>query len=63
MPSVLFNILVPCSNTDCHHINKIATGKKHGRVWDANTKLATGKIVLFVCIDYVLMRLRILDTN
>lgn len=39
-----FNILVTCSNTDCHHINKIATGKKHGRVWDANTKLATAMI-------------------
>uniref|UniRef100_K1QDA4 Tripartite motif-containing protein 3 n=1 Tax=Magallana gigas TaxID=29159 RepID=K1QDA4_MAGGI len=37
-------LTVPCSNTDCHHINKIATGKKHGRVWDANTKLATAAI-------------------
>jgi hypothetical protein len=24
-------------------MNKIPTGKKHGKVWDANTKLATGK--------------------
>lgn len=52
-----------CSNIDCYYINKIVIGKKYGRVWDVNIKLVIGKIVLFVCIDYVFMRLRILDIN
>jgi hypothetical protein len=31
-----------CSNTKCHHtMDKILMRKKHGKVWDANTKLAT----------------------
>ncbi|XP_062581909.1 uncharacterized protein LOC134243696 [Saccostrea cucullata] len=31
---------VCCSNTKCNHINHAKTGKKHGRVWDVNTKLS-----------------------
>ena len=34
---------VPCYNTKCSEINSIPTGKRHGNVWDANSKLATGK--------------------
>ncbi|XP_061171002.1 uncharacterized protein LOC133180520 [Saccostrea echinata] len=35
---------VQCQNTTCQHVNKIATGKRHGKIWDANTKLATGMV-------------------
>ncbi|XP_065944826.1 uncharacterized protein [Magallana gigas] len=33
---------VRCRNLWCGHVNVIPTGKRHGRIWDANTKLATG---------------------
>lgn len=33
---------VQCKNTICQHLNTIPTGKRHGKIWDANTKLATG---------------------
>lgn len=33
---------VSCKNTICQHLNIIPTGKRHGKIWDANTKLATG---------------------
>nr|XP_034322437.1 uncharacterized protein LOC109617730 [Crassostrea gigas] len=35
---------VRCRNLWCGHVNVIPTGKRHGRIWDANTKLATGMI-------------------
>ena len=34
---------VHCYNTECNEINSIPTGKRHGGVWDAKSKLATGK--------------------
>ena len=34
---------VHCYNTKCNEINSIPTGKRHGGVWDAKSKLATGK--------------------
>lgn len=34
---------IPCLNTSCNHINNVPTGKKHNRVWDANSKLVAGK--------------------
>nr|XP_022290026.1 uncharacterized protein LOC111101728 [Crassostrea virginica] len=33
-----------CQNTTCKHKNIVPTGKRHGRIWDANTKLAAGMI-------------------
>lgn len=33
---------VLCQNTLCRHINTVSTGKQHGRIWDASTKLAAG---------------------
>ncbi|XP_078328929.1 uncharacterized protein LOC111121070 isoform X2 [Crassostrea virginica] len=33
---------VMCQNTTCKHKNIVPTGKRHGRIWDANTKLAAG---------------------
>nr|XP_034331420.1 uncharacterized protein LOC117680512 isoform X2 [Crassostrea gigas] len=33
---------VQCKNTICQYLNTIPTGKRHGKIWDANTKLATG---------------------
>ncbi|XP_061195042.1 uncharacterized protein LOC133203237 [Saccostrea echinata] len=35
---------VRCRNLWCGHVNVIPTGKRHARIWDANTKLATGMI-------------------
>ncbi|XP_056013520.1 uncharacterized protein LOC130052467 [Ostrea edulis] len=37
-------IKIPCSNTCCQYLNNVPTGKKHGRVWDANTKLAAAMV-------------------
>ena len=34
---------VLCVNQSCKNINAIPTGKQHNRIWDVNTKLATGK--------------------
>ena len=34
---------IVCNNTVCQTVNNVPTGKKHQRVWDANSKLATGK--------------------
>lgn len=34
---------VLCVNQSCKKINVIPTGKQHNRIWDVNTKLATGK--------------------
>ncbi|XP_071141460.1 uncharacterized protein [Mytilus edulis] len=33
---------VQCFNTSCMHVNSVPTGKRHDRVWDVNSKLATG---------------------
>lgn len=33
---------IQCKNTICQHLNTIPTGKRHGKIGDANTKLATG---------------------
>ena len=33
---------IMCVNTVCQYTNCIPTGKKHGQVWDVNTKLAAG---------------------
>ena len=38
-------IKVLCQNTLCRHIKTVSTGKRHGRIWDANTKLAAGTAV------------------
>lgn len=35
---------VQCKNTICQHLNTIPTGKRHGKIWDANTKLATSTV-------------------
>lgn len=35
---------VQCFNTNCMYINHIPTGKRHDRIWDVNTKLATGLV-------------------
>ncbi|XP_056004761.1 uncharacterized protein LOC125659810 isoform X2 [Ostrea edulis] len=37
-------IKIPCSNTCCQYLNNVPTGKKHGRVWNANTKLAAAMV-------------------
>ncbi|VDI23020.1 Hypothetical predicted protein [Mytilus galloprovincialis] len=37
-------IKIPCYNTRCLHINNVATGKRHNKIWDANTKLATAMV-------------------
>ena len=34
-----------CVNTSCQFKNVVPTGKKHGHVWDVNTKLAAGKYI------------------
>jgi hypothetical protein len=39
-------IKILCQNTSCARINTIPTGKRHGRIWDANTKLAAGTILI-----------------
>uniref|UniRef100_A0A8W8NXR6 Mutator-like transposase domain-containing protein n=1 Tax=Magallana gigas TaxID=29159 RepID=A0A8W8NXR6_MAGGI len=31
---------IPCMNSACKMINNVATGKRHNKIWDANTKLA-----------------------
>ncbi|XP_061186114.1 uncharacterized protein LOC133195733 [Saccostrea echinata] len=31
---------IPCMNTQCQFINNVPTGKRHNKVWDANSKLA-----------------------
>ncbi|CAC5424590.1 unnamed protein product [Mytilus coruscus] len=36
---------VQCFNTICMHVNSVPTGKRHDRVWDVNSKLATGNVV------------------
>ena len=38
---------IACSNTKCNHLNNVPTGKRHGNVWDAYSKLAAG-ILLFL---------------
>ena len=35
---------IPCFNTMCRHINNVPTGKRKDKVWDANVKLAAGKV-------------------
>ncbi|XP_078337480.1 uncharacterized protein LOC111112391 [Crassostrea virginica] len=32
-----------CQNTTCQHKNIVPTGKRHGRIWDANAKLAAAR--------------------
>ncbi|CAC5421697.1 unnamed protein product [Mytilus coruscus] len=36
---------IVCANTACLHTNLIPTGKRRGKVWDVNSKLATAKKV------------------
>lgn len=36
---------IPCSNTNCKHVNNVPTGKRHNKVWDANRKLVAGKYI------------------
>lgn len=31
---------IPCMNSACKMINNVPTGKRHNKIWDANTKLA-----------------------
>ncbi|XP_071144059.1 uncharacterized protein [Mytilus edulis] len=33
-----------CFNTSCMHVNSVPTGKRHDRVWDVNSKLATALV-------------------
>ncbi|CAG2230313.1 UAP1 [Mytilus edulis] len=35
---------VQCFNTICMHVNSVPTGKRHDRVWDVNSKLATALV-------------------
>ncbi|VDI27874.1 Hypothetical predicted protein [Mytilus galloprovincialis] len=35
---------VQCFNTSCMHVNSVPTGKRHDRVWDVNSKLATALV-------------------
>ena len=46
---------VMCQNTTCKHKNIVPTGKRHGRIWDANTKLAAGIIIppVLIFISFV----------
>ena len=46
---------VMCQNMTCQHKNIIPTGKRHGRIWDANTKLAVGIIIppVLIFISFV----------
>lgn len=41
---------VQCFNTNCLNINHIPTGERHGRIWDVNTKLATGLVHLGIAV-------------
>ncbi|CAC5368486.1 unnamed protein product [Mytilus coruscus] len=34
---------IPCSNLVCKFINHVPTGKRHNRIWNANTKLAAAR--------------------
>ena len=44
MQMYLLGFHVPCYNTKSNKINSIPTGKRHGCLWDANSKLPTGKV-------------------
>ncbi|CAC5368323.1 unnamed protein product [Mytilus coruscus] len=35
---------IPCKNTGCQYTNTVPTGKRHQKVFDMNTKLATGML-------------------
>ncbi|XP_076102946.1 uncharacterized protein LOC143072050 [Mytilus galloprovincialis] len=35
---------IPCNNIRCQHMNNVHTGKRHDKIWDANTKLATAMV-------------------
>lgn len=36
---------IPCMNSACKMINNVPTGKRHNKIWDANTKLAAGQYI------------------
>ncbi|XP_061190963.1 uncharacterized protein LOC133199106 [Saccostrea echinata] len=44
---------VCCSNTKCNHINHVKTGKKHGKVWDVNTKLSAAMVHVGIGVTQV----------
>ncbi|CAG2218097.1 unnamed protein product [Mytilus edulis] len=33
-----------CMNRNCNHLNNVPTGKRHGRIWDINSKVALAAI-------------------
>ncbi|XP_063436978.1 uncharacterized protein LOC134718408 [Mytilus trossulus] len=37
-------IKIPCNNIRCQHMFNVQTGKRHDKIWDANTKLATAMV-------------------
>ena len=39
MQKHVLDFQVPCYNTKCYEINSITTGKRHGGVWNANSKV------------------------
>lgn len=37
---------IMCMNRNCNHLNNVPTGKRHGRIWDINSKVALGNIMI-----------------
>ncbi|CAG2205332.1 unnamed protein product [Mytilus edulis] len=35
---------IMCMNRNCNHLNNVPTGKRHGRIWDINSKVALAAI-------------------
>ena len=45
---------VQCGYSACGLVNKIPTGSRHGKIWNVNTKLASGKHTIIITMCYIL---------